>query len=189
MLTQFFKFFSFFLLFPLYAYGDDGASFSEEFVRGSSIIILILFLYFFILRPQNKKVKDLNAAVEAMKVGSKVVVCSGIKGKVSRINKERTEFEVEIARDVKINVMRSAITAIVPEGGDANIGAANAGKGDASRSAKGGADKGASGRDGSKSEESKPEDKKFAQAKRKKTTRKPKSKTAPEKQQSDSSQA
>ena len=51
-------------------------------------IIMILFMYFILIRPQKKKEKALREKISQMKVGDKVVTIGGIAGKVSKIKDE-----------------------------------------------------------------------------------------------------
>ena len=48
-------------------------------------LIIILFMYFIMIRPQKKKEKELKAQIDAMKVGDKVVTIGGLCGKVSKL--------------------------------------------------------------------------------------------------------
>ena len=48
-------------------------------------IIIILFMYFIMIRPQKKKEKELKAQIDALKVGDKVVTIGGLCGKVSKL--------------------------------------------------------------------------------------------------------
>jgi len=48
-------------------------------------LIIILFMYFIMIRPQRKKEKELKAQIDAMKVGDKVVTIGGLCGKVSKL--------------------------------------------------------------------------------------------------------
>lgn len=49
------------------------------------MILVIVLLYFIMIRPQRKKEKELKAQIDAMKVGDKVVTIGGICGKVTKI--------------------------------------------------------------------------------------------------------
>ncbi len=48
-------------------------------------LIIILFMYFIMIRPQKKKEKELKAQIDALKVGDKVVTIGGLCGKVSKL--------------------------------------------------------------------------------------------------------
>ena len=49
------------------------------------LILIFVIFYFFLIRPQQKKVKDHKAMVEALKRGDKVITSGGILGTVERI--------------------------------------------------------------------------------------------------------
>ena len=70
------------------------------------LILIFVIFYFFLIRPQQKKVKEHKAMVENLKRGDKVVTSSGIIGTIERIiDDERAE--VLIAENVKVEVIKS----------------------------------------------------------------------------------
>ena len=70
-------------------------------------LILIFFIfYFFLIRPQQKKVKEHKAMVESLKRGDKVVTSGGITGRVERLI-DNDKVEVEIAENVKVEIVKS----------------------------------------------------------------------------------
>ncbi len=70
-------------------------------------ILIIVVFYFFMIRPQMKKQKDLRKYREALKKGDKVITTGGIYGKVSEI--KDAYVVVEIANEVKVRIDKSAI--------------------------------------------------------------------------------
>ena len=70
-------------------------------------ILIIVVFYFFMIRPQMKKQKDLRKYREGLKKGDKVITTGGIYGKVSEI--KDAYAVVEIANDVKVRIDKSAI--------------------------------------------------------------------------------
>ena len=74
-------------------------------LRIISVLIFVIF-YFFLIRPQQKKVKDHKAMVESLKRGDKVITSGGIVGVVERII-DNEKVEVSIAENVKVEVVRS----------------------------------------------------------------------------------
>lgn len=84
---------------------------------GVFIPILLIF-YFFMIRPQSKKQKEMEKMLKALKKGDKVVTIGGIHGVVSSV-KEDTVF-VRVDENVRIEFKRSAIASVnpkvVPEG-------------------------------------------------------------------------
>ncbi|MDO4878587.1 MAG: preprotein translocase subunit YajC [Neisseria sp.] len=71
------------------------------------IILLIIVFYFLIIRPQQKRVKAHQDMVAALQVGDKVVLSSGIVGKITKAGDKF--FTVEIARNVEVQVERYAV--------------------------------------------------------------------------------
>lgn len=76
-------------------------------------IAIIAIFYFFIIRPQNKKQKETQKMIDALKKGDKIVTIGGIHGTVSQ-TKEKTVI-VKVDEGVKIEFNRSAIAGVVSE--------------------------------------------------------------------------
>lgn len=71
------------------------------------MVALFAIMYFFMIRPQQKKQKQLQEARNAIKVGDRVVTAGGIHGKVKEV-KDST-FTVEIAEDIKITIEKTSV--------------------------------------------------------------------------------
>lgn len=76
------------------------------------LILIFAIMYFLLIRPQQKKVKDHQAMVEALRRGDQVVTQGGLIGKVSKV-KEDGELEVEIAEGVKVRVVKATIAQVM----------------------------------------------------------------------------
>ncbi|OYX23745.1 MAG: preprotein translocase subunit YajC [Algoriphagus sp. 32-45-6] len=76
----------------------------QVFLFGS----IILIMYFFMIRPQQKKQKDTKKFIEEIKKGDDVVTIGGIHGKVSSV--EGDVVMLDIDRGVKIKIEKSAIS-------------------------------------------------------------------------------
>src|SRR5690554_515849 len=80
---------------------------------GMSTIIMMVAIfavfYFFMIRPQQKKQKDLQKSREAMKSGDKVVTAGGIHGRIKEVGD--TWFLVEVADGVRIKIEKSSVYA------------------------------------------------------------------------------
>jgi preprotein translocase subunit YajC len=70
------------------------------------LILIFVIFYFFLIRPQQKKVKEHKAMVQALKRGDKVITSGGITGTVERII-DNDKVEVVIAENVKVEIIRS----------------------------------------------------------------------------------
>ncbi len=70
------------------------------------LILIFVIFYFFLIRPQQKKVKEHKAMVEALKRGDVVITSGGITGTVERII-DNEKVEVEIAENVKVEIVKA----------------------------------------------------------------------------------
>ena len=69
------------------------------------LILIFVIFYFFLIRPQQKKVKEHRAMVESLKKGDKIVTSGGITGTITRVI-DNEKVEVEIADNVTVEVIR-----------------------------------------------------------------------------------
>ena len=70
------------------------------------LILIFVIFYFFLIRPQQKKVKAHKLMVENLKRGDKVITSGGIVGSIERIIDD-DKVEVSISDDVKVEVVRA----------------------------------------------------------------------------------
>ena len=70
------------------------------------LILIFVIFYFFLIRPQQKKVKEHKFMVESLKRGDKVITSGGITGTVER-DIDNDKVEVEIAENVKVEIVRA----------------------------------------------------------------------------------
>ena len=84
---------------------NEGSSWSGMLM----IVAMIVIFYFFMIRPQSKKQKEIKKAREAMKKGDKVVTAGGIYGRIKDINEAENTIMMEIAPGVSIKVSREQI--------------------------------------------------------------------------------
>ena len=68
-------------------------------------------MYFLMIRPQQKRVKEHRAMVEALKKGDEVVTQGGLVGKITAVRD--SELEVEIAPGVKVKVLRHTVAQVM----------------------------------------------------------------------------
>ena len=76
------------------------------FAQFIPLILIFVIFYFFLIRPQQKKVKEHKAMVESLKRGDKVVTSGGIVGTVERII-DNEKVEVKISENVNVEVVRA----------------------------------------------------------------------------------
>jgi preprotein translocase subunit YajC len=70
------------------------------------LILIFVIFYFFLIRPQQKKVKEHKLMVQNLKRGDKVITSGGIIATVERVM-ENDRAEIEIAENVKVEIVRS----------------------------------------------------------------------------------
>ena len=83
------------------------------------LILIFAIMYFLLIRPQQKKVKEHKAMVGAVRRGDQVVTQGGLIGKVTKV-KEDNELEVEIANGVKVRVVQSTLADVRSKSEPAN---------------------------------------------------------------------
>ena len=76
------------------------------------LILIFVIFYFFLIRPQQKRVKDHKAMVEALKRGDEIITSGGIIGTIDR-DMEDDRIEVIISDNVKVQIIRSTITSLL----------------------------------------------------------------------------
>jgi len=74
-------------------------------------LIFVVF-YFFMIRPQQQKAKQLKAMLEGLRRGDRVVTAGGIVGTVAKVDSDQ-ELTVEIAENVRVKIVRSTITGVL----------------------------------------------------------------------------
>jgi preprotein translocase subunit YajC len=78
------------------------------------IILIMVLFYVMILMPQQRRQKQHQAKIAAVKRGDTVVMSSGVKGKVVRV--EESEIGVEIAQNVTVKVVKSMVADVIARG-------------------------------------------------------------------------
>ena len=76
------------------------------------MVLVFGIMYFFLIRPQQKKAKEDQKMRDSLRRGDQVVTQGGILGKVSKV-KDEGEVEVEIADGVKVRVVRSTVAQVL----------------------------------------------------------------------------
>jgi len=75
---------------------------------------LLLFMYIVIIRPQNKRNKEINEMLSNIEIGTEVIAASGIIGKVKAIKGDY--ISIEVSENVVFKLQKSAIANILPKG-------------------------------------------------------------------------
>ena len=76
------------------------------------LILIFAIMYFLLIRPQQKKVKEHQNMVASLRRGDQVVTQGGLIGKVTKV-KEENEIEVEVADGVKVRVLQNTIAQVL----------------------------------------------------------------------------
>jgi preprotein translocase subunit YajC len=76
--------------------------------------LMIVGMYFLILRPQNKRMKEHRALIASLDVGSEVATQGGILGKVTEVSEQY--LTVEIAANVLVKVQKHTVQQVLPKG-------------------------------------------------------------------------
>jgi preprotein translocase subunit YajC len=74
-------------------------------------LLIFVIMYFLILRPQQKRVKDHQALVKNLRRGDTVVTSGGLVGKVTKVVDDE-QIEVEIADGVRVRQVRSMVSGV-----------------------------------------------------------------------------
>ncbi len=78
------------------------------------IVLMFAIMWFFMIRPQQKKQKEIQNFRNAIQPGTDVVTAGGIYGRVKEVVEAENALIIEIARDVKIKVDRNSVYATAP---------------------------------------------------------------------------
>lgn len=96
------------------AFADAGATQSNALTSFLPMIAFVAILYFLLIRPQQKRQKQHQALIAAIKKGDKVVTNSGIIATVSKVVNDH-EVILEIANGVHCKFVKSAISSVVSD--------------------------------------------------------------------------
>jgi preprotein translocase subunit YajC len=80
-------------------------------IQFAPLLLIFAIFWFLVMRPQQQRVKQHQAAIMAVKKGDDIVTGGGIRGRVTKVTDD--EAEVEIAQGVKIRVVKSTISQVL----------------------------------------------------------------------------
>ena len=78
------------------------------------LLIIFVIFYFLLIRPQQRRMKQHQAMITAVKVRDTVVTSGGLIGKVTKV--EDAEVEVELAPNVRVRVIKGMLSEVRPHG-------------------------------------------------------------------------
>ncbi|MCH1513583.1 MAG: preprotein translocase subunit YajC [Acidimicrobiales bacterium] len=73
------------------------------------LIVIMLLMYMFLIRPQQKRAKEQQALVRSLAPGDEVLLNSGIHGVVKEVEEENGVIWLEVAQDLELKVLRTAV--------------------------------------------------------------------------------
>ena len=82
------------------------------FAQFVPLILIFVIFYFFLIRPQQKKIKEHKLMVAALKRGDEVVTSGGIVGKVEKVY-EDDKIDLAISDNVRVKVIKSTVQSLL----------------------------------------------------------------------------
>jgi preprotein translocase subunit YajC len=79
-------------------------------------ILIFVIMWFLIIRPQQRRVKDHQEMIKNVRRGDTVVTTGGIIGKVTKVLEDSADIEVDIAEGVRVKIARSGISEVRAKG-------------------------------------------------------------------------
>lgn len=98
-----------------YAQGAPAAGGGNFLIQLLPFIMILGIMYFLIIRPQQKRLKEHRDMIASIRRGDTVVTAGGLVGKVSKVIGE-AELQVELAEGVRVRVVRSTIAEVRTRG-------------------------------------------------------------------------
>ena len=85
---------------------------SQGFAQFIPLILIFVIFYFFLIRPQQKRVKDHRAMVQGLKRGDEVITSGGIIGIVDKVY-EDDKIDVILGENLKVQIIKTTITSLL----------------------------------------------------------------------------
>ena len=87
---------------------SGGASF---FIQTIPLVLVFVIFYMLLIRPQQKRMKEHQAEIAAVKKGDRVVTGGGLIGRVTKVGD--SEVEVELAPNIRVQALKSTLSQVV----------------------------------------------------------------------------
>ncbi|MBT4769621.1 MAG: preprotein translocase subunit YajC [Rhodospirillaceae bacterium] len=97
---------------PAFAQSAAGPAPFDPFGFFMPLLLVIAVFYFLVIRPQQKKMKEHNAALSSIRRGDTIVTGGGLIGKVAKVVDE-TELLIDLGKDNQVRVIRSTISSVL----------------------------------------------------------------------------
>ncbi|WP_300297943.1 preprotein translocase subunit YajC [Ferrovibrio sp.] len=99
------------------AYAQAAGGTTDMLTSLLPLVLIFVVFYFLLIRPQQKKMKEHKAMIEAVRRGDVVTTSGGIIGKVAKVQEDGV-VQIEIADGVKVKVVKGTISEVRSKGGD-----------------------------------------------------------------------
>jgi preprotein translocase subunit YajC len=100
---------------PAYAQGANAAAGGAGFLVSLAPLLLIFVIFYFLLiRPQQRRMKQHQEMIGAVKRNDTAVTSGGLIGKVTKV--DETEIELEVAANVRVRVLKAMLSEVRPHG-------------------------------------------------------------------------
>jgi preprotein translocase subunit YajC len=102
---------------PAFAATGAGAAPSGAagfFLQVFPLVLIFAIFYFLLIRPQQRRMKQHQAMIGAVKKNDTVVTGGGLVGKVIKV--DETEVEVELAPNVRVKALKGTLSEVRPHG-------------------------------------------------------------------------
>lgn len=96
------------------AYAEAGAAAGSNMLELLFLPAMLVFMFFFLIRPQMKRAKEHKNMVAALSKGNEVVTNGGVLGKITEVGEDF--LTVQVADNVELKVQKSAIANVLPKG-------------------------------------------------------------------------
>ena len=104
-----------FVITPAFAQGLGGGGSGDLVLQLVPFLLIFVIMYFLIIRPQQRRVKEHQELVRNVRRGDTIVTTGGIVGKVTKATDD-PEIEVEIADGVRVKLVRTMISEVRTRG-------------------------------------------------------------------------
>lgn len=99
------------------AFAQAGGGTTDMLTSLLPLVLIFVVFYFLLIRPQQKKMKEHKAMIEAVRRGDVVTTSGGIIGKIAKVQEDGV-IQLEIADGVKVKVVKGTISEVRSKGGD-----------------------------------------------------------------------
>jgi preprotein translocase subunit YajC len=101
-----------------YAQGASGPGEPSSFPFMLFIIVMFVFMYLMVIRPQQKRQKEMKTMIEALNKGDEIVTTGGLVGRITELSDQFLTLQVATAggQPIAVSVQRSAVATLLPKG-------------------------------------------------------------------------